>query len=153
MNPEVAYASLLESSAAVGQVVLISMLLERALSFVFEYHWIAKLIKAVEGLKSPITFAFALIICRQYGLDIMAELFRAEGSAPLPTTTGYVITAAIIGGGSAGAMSLFQSVFKWNRDSRNAGIEANKINAEALVAEAKARKANAEKERKLAEAE
>lgn len=64
-----------------------------------------------------------------------------------------LITAAIVAGGSAGAMTLFQGVLKFNRESRTSIIEANlaesnsrKDKAEAEAAEAKARKEKAEAE-------
>lgn len=147
MNPEVAYSSLLETSAAVGQIVLIAMLLERGLAFLFEYHWFEVLNKKVHGLKAPIAYLLSLLICRTYNLDIMAEIFRQEGEPPAATWFGFLITAGIIAGGSAGAIVIFQNWFNWNRDSRKAGIEAKTQVAEAMKKEAEARNAAAEADR------
>jgi hypothetical protein len=57
-----------------------------------------------------------------------------------------LITAAVVAGGSAGAITLFQGVLNFNRDSRTSLIEANKARAEADLAEARARKEKAEVE-------
>ncbi|MEX2177782.1 MAG: hypothetical protein WD801_03670 [Gemmatimonadaceae bacterium] len=147
MNPEVAYSSLLETSAIVGQVVLIAMLLERALAFLFEYHWFEVLNKRVQGLKAPIAYLLSLFISRMYGLDVMAEIFRQEGEPVVVTWIGSFITAGVIAGGSAGAIVLFQNWFNWGRESRNASIAAKTQTAEALKKEAEARHAHAEAER------
>lgn len=146
MNPEVAYASLLETSAAVGQIVLIALLLERALAFVFEYHWFQQLTARVEGIKAPVAFGLALLIARTYGVDILAELFREEGAPATPTWIGSLLTAAIIAGGSSAAIAIFQNRFNWGRDARKAGIEAKKRAASASLKEAEAREAAAASE-------
>src|SRR5688572_21619726 len=150
MNPEVAYAGLLETSAAVGQLVLIAILLERALAFVFEYHWFAALSKKVEGLKAPIAFLLALLIARQTRFDILGEMFRAEGEPVVVTWIGSMLTAAIIAGGSAGAMALFQTWFNWNRDARKNKQAARTTEESAKLKEAQAREKFAEADLALA---
>lgn len=146
MGPEQAYARLLDVSGAVSVLVILAMLLERALALLFDYHWFQKLSEKIEGLKSPIAFFVSWFICNFVGFDILSRLFPPASGTAEPRAIGVLITAAVVAGGSAGAITLFQGVLNFNRDSRTSLIEANKARAEADLAEARARKEKAEVE-------
>lgn len=146
MTPDQAYERLLDVSGALFLLVILAMLLERALALVFEYHWFQELSNRWEGLKTPIAFGASWFICNYIKFDILSQLFPLGGSEPRPESIGILITAAIVAGGSAGAIMLFQGVFNFSREARTSLIEAKKVSAEADLAEAKARKDKAESE-------
>jgi hypothetical protein len=139
VNPDIGYASLLSTLGSLTQLVAIAMLLERGLSFVFEYHWFKRVSDKVEGIKGPIALGVALLICFTYRFDILAELFEPAGGSGVATAIGIIITATIIAGGSAGAISLFQGVLNWSKESRDARVRAKQLTAAAESREAEAR--------------
>lgn len=137
---DMAYARLLDVSGALMLLVTLAMLLERALAVVFEYHWFRRVSECVEGLKTPVALFVSWAVCRHVGFDILARLFPSANGASLPTPIGIIITAAVVAGGSAGAMTLFQGVMGLGREARIGMIELNKARTEAGLAEARARK-------------
>lgn len=151
MDADLAYRSLLTALGALGQLVVIALLLERALAFVFEYHWFRQLSARVNGLKAPIAIALSMTVCFMYRFDVLAELFRPAGGSGAATQVGIVLTAAIVAGGSAGAMSLFQATFNWSKDARDGLIRARQSTAAAIASDAAAQKAAGEA--RFAEAE
>ena len=145
MNPDVAYSSLLGTAAGLAQLVVIAFLLERVLAFVFEYHWMKALTDRYNGIKGPLALGLAWLVCYLYNFDVLAMLFAPRDAEPVPTQLGVVITAGIVAGGSAGAISLFQGVLNFGKESRDKLISAKKLKASAQedVAEAEALRARA----------
>lgn len=146
LPPELAYARLLNVSGALSLLVVLAMLLERALAIIFEYHWFQKLSSKVEGLKSPIALLVSWFTCHHVQFDILSILFTPIAGTPQPTAIGVIITAAIVAGGSAAAITLFQGVLSFGRDARTDLIGVNKAKSDADLAEAKSRKDKAEAE-------
>lgn len=144
MTPDQAYERLLNVFGTLSLLVILAMLLERALALVFEYHWFQEVSKKYPGLKTPIAFAASWFTCNFVQFDILSQLFPPSTGTPEAKTIGIIITSAIMAGGSAGAIMLFQGVLNFSRESRTSLIEARKVNAEADLAEAKARKNRAE---------
>lgn len=97
INPELLFEVLLV-------VVVLSFFLERALALVFENRWVIQRISG-RGVKEPISFAVCLAVCRQWQFDAISALFSKPGN-----WWGYVVTAAIIAGGSKASIALFQNV-------------------------------------------
>lgn len=149
MAPDQAYDRLLEVLGALSLLVILAMLLERALALIFEYHWFQELSKKYDGLKTPIAFAASWFTCNHVKFDVLSRLFLPSPPSigtPEPNAIGVLITSAIVAGGSAGAIMLFQGVLNFSREARTSLIEAKRVNAEADLAEAKARKDKAESE-------
>lgn len=146
MTPDQAYNSLLNVLGALSLLVILSMLLERALALIFDYHWFQELSKKYNGLKTPIAFAASWFTCSLVNFDVLSQLFTPPTDTPEPNAIGILITSAIVAGGSAGAIMLFQGVLNFSREARTSLIEAKIVNAEADLAEAKARKVKAESE-------
>lgn len=144
MTPDQAYERFLDVSGALSLLVILAMLLERSLALIFEYHWFQKLSKKYEGLKTPIAFVASWFTCNFAQFDVLSRLFPPSTGVAEPKTIGILITSAIVAGGSAGAIMLFQGVLNFSREARTSLIEAKKVNAEADLAEAKARKYKAE---------
>ncbi len=134
---------LVDVSGSLALLVILAMLLERALALIFEYHWFQQwFFNKFEGLKAPVALAVSWYICYHFEFDVLSKLFTDNN----PDSIGILITAAIVAGGSAGAMTLFQGVLNFSREARTSLIEARKVNADAELAEAKARKDKAEAE-------
>jgi len=114
------------------------MLLERALSLIFDYRWYKRL--SGFGLKTPISLFTSWVVCNYYKFDVLSALFEPNK----PTGMGIFLTAAIAAGGSAGAITLFQGVFKFSKEAQGSLKEAQKAEAEARKMKAEAEKAEAE---------
>lgn len=110
MTPDLAYDQFMDVSGALSMLVVLAMLLERALALIFEYHWFQKLSEKWQGLKSPIAFLASWCTCHFVQFDVLARLFPTANGPVEAKPIGMLITAAIVAGGSAGAMTLFQGV-------------------------------------------
>jgi len=86
-------------------IVVLSFFIERALSLLFEHRFFVKGL-AQKGLKEPIAFVVSLLVVRYWGFDALAILFKSDTA----TWWGYIITAAIIAGGSKASIKLFHDV-------------------------------------------
>lgn len=145
-NLDQTYLRLLDVSGSLALLVVLAMLLERALALIFDYHWFQEYSKKREGLKTPIAFLASWFTCNHVNFDVLCQLFKNSGGLETPSHIGILITSAVVAGGSAGAITLFQGVLNFSRDARNSLLEANKANAEAQLQEALARKSKAEAE-------
>jgi hypothetical protein len=86
-------------------IMVLSFLLERALSIVFEHRaYIAKFNN--KGLKAPIAFIVALLVCLRWDFDAVSMVVLGDHT----TRLGEVITAAVIAGGSKASIKLFHDV-------------------------------------------
>ncbi|MDY0225305.1 MAG: hypothetical protein RBR38_00590 [Desulfomicrobium apsheronum] len=143
-GPDAAYDRLLDVLGALFLLVVLAMLLERALALVFEYHWFRRLSARFPGLKTPIALLVCWFTCQHIRFDILARLFsNAPGDSPA-TEIGVLITSAVVAGGSAAAITLFQGVLHFGRDARLGLMEANRAAIEAKTAEARLRVNRAE---------
>lgn len=135
---------------SLAKLVIFAMLLERALVLIFDYRWYKAKLDGL-GLKVPIAFLVSWFVCTYYGFDVLSALFEPDK----PTPMGLFLTAAIAAGGSAGAITLFQGVFKFSKESQESLRKLQKAEAEATLVEAETRKkkAKAAAEVALAEAE
>ena len=113
---------------------------------IFDYRWYKQKLAGI-GLKVPISFITAWIICYHYKFDVLCKLFEPEKSSNM----GVFLTAAIAAGGSAGAIKLFQGVLKFNKEAQDGLKEANLAETEARKMKAEAEKAEAEERKKKAE--
>lgn len=164
------YESFVMVLGALGQLVVAAMLVERALSFVFEHKWFTLLFveqvpdpadptktitqNKIPGLKGIIALIVSVGISFGYNFDILHVLFATSGTDPI----GILITGFVIAGGSAGAITIFQGYLNLSKGSRDAIIDAKKSKAESdkqiaqlavLEAKAKAERAEAERQEAL----
>jgi hypothetical protein len=161
MDPQ--YAQFMSVVGALGKLVVLSLILERALAFVFEHDWFKMTSRVTvpdpqdptrtisdsrwPGLKGFLALGAAISICYGYNFNVMSALFGTTR----PDLVGILITGVVAAGGSAGAIAIFQGFLNMNKDSRDALIAAKKSeaeaardNAEALAREAAAKKVAAE---------
>lgn len=88
-------------------ITVLAFFVERALSLVFEHRiFVAKLNE--KGLKEPIAFIVSFIVVRYWGFDALGVIMHADKTS----LWGYLITAAIIAGGSKASIKLFHDVLK-----------------------------------------
>ena len=141
-----------------SQLVVISMMMERAFAFVFEQDGVVWLLSKpdpadkttrvprIPGGKSVLVAGCSIGVAFAYKFDVLAALFT-NAKEPWPEGLGYVITGLIIAGGSAAAISLFQGVLGMSKDARDAKVDASKTSARAekTKAEAGLAHANADK--------
>jgi len=88
-------------------VVVLSFLLERVLAILFEHRLFIKVFDQ-KGIKEPIAFALALVVCRRWNFDAMSMTILADHTSFL----GEAITAGVIAGGSKASVKLFRDVWK-----------------------------------------
>jgi hypothetical protein len=91
----------------IGAIAILSIFVERALAPVFEWRIILDKIKN-KGFKEPIALAASFLVVYLYKFDAMAVIFTQEKNSIL----GYVITAAVVAGGSKGSVKLFRDWMK-----------------------------------------
>jgi|CXWL01.1.fsa_nt_gi hypothetical protein len=140
--------------AVLSKLVILSIILERGLAFVFEQEWFVKFttsevqdpedptkkikLSRLSGLKGLIALLVAGGICYKYDFDIMKIIFNADLSY-----VGIIITSVVAAGGSAGAITIFQGFLNINKESRDSLIAAKKAESDSLkqIAEAQAAEA------------
>ena len=85
-------------------VIVLSFFVERALAIVFEHRlWATRM--AGKGFKTPIAFFVAWGVCIHWNFDAISIVL--PGAQP---RVGYLLTAAIIAGGSKASIKLFHDV-------------------------------------------
>ena len=88
-------------------ITVLAFFVERALSLLFEHRvFVAHLSDA--GLKEPIAFIVSFGVVRYWNFDALSVLFQSDRTS----LWGYLITAAIIAGGSKASIKLFQDLLK-----------------------------------------
>ncbi len=143
---------------ALFKLVVLAIVLERGLSFVFEIRlaplrgrkrlpgqpedpMIAEVFGAT--VKAVITYAAAFGLCFEFGFDVFGPLFGVK-PADGPPLLDVFLTAAVVAGGSAGAIKLFQDVLGMSKTARDAAREAREEEAKARLAKAQSDRAVAE---------
>lgn len=145
-----------------AKIVVLAMLLERALAFVFEFDWVARILTPAKtftdradtspttpsrapGLKALIAFGLSWFVCHRFQVDAFGPLFNAE-----TTTSSIFLTALIVAGGSSAAIALFQGVLGFGKLARDASVKAKEVDAEAQMRNAMA--ANMEADARMKQA-
>lgn len=115
-------------------IVVLSFILERALALLFEHRvFVDKL--ASQGLKEPIAFMLALLVCWKWQFDAISMTVLSDKTSFI----GEAITAGIIAGGGKGALRLFRDVLKMESPRAKQVREADlRKHAETLTAAPKA---------------
>jgi len=113
---------------ALGKLVILAMLLERGLYFIFDYSKWRDWLEG-KGVRAPVAFLMALFVCWWYDFDILAVLLDPEAVTPF----GIIITATIVAGGSSAAIVLFQDVLRFGRAAQTDMREMRKLELEAKV--------------------
>jgi len=105
MNPADFTMNFAQVFEALIAVVVLSFLLERALTLVMEWRPFVKRL-GTKPIKTPMAFALALMVCMKWDFDAIGAVFTSPESSAL----GIVITAGVIAGGSKASLKLFHDV-------------------------------------------
>jgi len=85
-----------------GVVIFLSFIVERALALLFEHRLYVHYADEI-GLKEPIAFLLSFAVVRFWDLDAISVLLHADHNS----LWGYLLTAAVIAGGSKASIKLF----------------------------------------------
>ncbi len=86
-------------------IVVLSFLVERALSIIFEHEWFLN--QAWEQkTKELIALVVSIVVVAYWKFDAVSIMFHADKQS----TIGYILTGAIISGGSKASLKLFHDI-------------------------------------------
>jgi len=91
-------------------ITVFSFFVERALSVVFESRWFIEAYEANQirkGLKEVIALAVSIALCVFWQFDAISIIVVSKSEMQIP---GYVLTGAVIAGGSKASIKLFKDV-------------------------------------------
>lgn len=88
-------------------IVVLSFLIERALSVIFEHRWFIKLTETKKGSKELIASMASILFCWWQNFDGISIILQ---SSEKPTFFGILTTGLIIAGGSKASMGLFKDL-------------------------------------------
>jgi hypothetical protein len=107
MDPNLFYLNWERLGEVLVAISVFAIFLERALSLLFESRFFIRRFKE-KSLKELIAFICGVIICWIWKFDALSFVFPLEKT----TIVGYIITGAIIAGGSKGSLILFRDFLK-----------------------------------------
>ena len=106
---------------ALALLVVLALVLERALALFFEWgpwrEWLEQ-----KRLRAPLAFVAAYVLCVWGQFDVFSVIFAKPGGYEGALSFGTFATAAVLAGGSKGAILLFQGVLGFGREAVNARI-------------------------------
>ena len=105
MDPNLFHVDCDRLSEALVVIVVLSFLVERALSLLFEHRAFIKRYDG-KGVKEIIAFALAALVCVYWKFDAVSIIILSEKTSLL----GELITAGVIAGGSKGSLKLFRDL-------------------------------------------
>ena len=91
-------------------ITVFSFLVERALSVIFESRWFIDAYEANQirkGLKEVIALAVSIALCVFWQFDAISIIVVSKAEMQIP---GYILTGAVIAGGSKASIKLFKDV-------------------------------------------
>lgn len=88
-------------------IVVLSVMVERTLSILFESRPFIKKTENKGGIKELITFIVCCLVCIFWQFDAITILIVSSDKMTIP---GMVITAGIVAGGSKGSIKLFKDI-------------------------------------------
>lgn len=88
-------------------IVVLSMIVERTLSLLFESRPFIRRTENTHGLRELISFIVSVAVCIYWQFDAVTIIIV---SSDVMTVPGMVITGGIVAGGSKGSIKLFKDV-------------------------------------------
>lgn len=86
-------------------IVVLSMIVERTLSLLFESRPFIEKTKNVHGLKEIISFVVSSAVCIFWKFDAVTIVIVSSDKMTIP---GMILTGGIVAGGSKGSVKLFK---------------------------------------------
>ena len=118
---------------ALGAIVLLSLIVERALAPVFEWRPVLDNIKG-KDLKEPIAIAVSVAAVWYVKFDALAVIFSQESNSWI----GYGVTGLVVAGGSKGSIKLFREYMGWKSSARKE-YEETKAQASTIASQSTGR--------------
>jgi hypothetical protein len=129
MDPDLFHLNWERSFEVLTMIVVISLLLERALSIIFENRiFIAKC--KDKGIKEFIAFGVSVAVCWTWDFDAISTILLKEKT----TVIGFILTGAIVAGGSKGSIKLFRDLLGFKSSAQAEYEELKSRNLQATAA-------------------
>ena len=142
MDPNFIHMDWERTFDALMLVAVVAIIIERALSVIFQNRIYIELFHR-DGMKETIALAASIAVCVVWKLDAIGMILLTETT----TVPGYIVTGALVAGGSKGSLKLFQEFFdlqssafrmRHSLQAAQATAAAEKASAEAVAAPNKA---------------
>ena len=107
-------------------IVVLSFFVERGLSVAFESRWFIKMYEANEkwkGLKELIALVVSIAVCAYWKFDALSIVFVSHETMRIP---GYLMTGAIVAGGSKASIKFFRDVLGFMSNAEKERIKLSK---------------------------
>jgi len=109
-------------------IIVLSFFIERALAVVFETTWFINIYEAEgktrKGLKEIIALIVSISVCFFWQFDAMTIIVASHSKMQVP---GYILTGAIIAGGSKASVKLFRDIMKLSSNAEKVRLASKKI--------------------------
>jgi hypothetical protein len=106
MDPNFIHLDWERTFDALMLVVLFAIIVERALSVLFQSQFYIEHLHR-DGLKETLAVVASIALCAYWKLDAVGMILLTETT----TVPGYLVTGALVAGGSKGSLKLFQDFF------------------------------------------
>ena len=105
-------------------IVVFSFFVERALSVLFESKWfIERYSEKNKILKEIIALFVSISVCWSWKLDAISIIVVSHSEMQIP---GFILTGAIVAGGSKGSIKLFKDIMGFMSNAEKARLAAKK---------------------------
>ena len=104
-------------------IVVFSFLIERALAPIFESRWFISFYEGNgkrKGFKELIAFAVSIVACVVWKLDALTIITASHETMQF---YGYVLTGAVVAGGSKASIKLFKDVMGFMSSAERERVE------------------------------
>ncbi len=111
-------------------IVIFSFFIERALAVIFESRWFINMYEANrkrKGLKEVVALIVSIAVCIYWQLDALSIIIVSHAEMQMP---GYILTGAIVAGGSKASIKLFRDVMGFMSNAENEREEDKKTRRE-----------------------
>ena len=149
MDPNYFYLNYEKLIEILITIVVLSLIIERALSILFESRFFIERTESGEvlsemkkargekvdekilekkkrpGVKELISFIISVAVCAIWKFDALTILFVTSENMTFP---GYILTGSIIAGGSKGSIALFKDVLRFMSSAEKERIAAKNKN-------------------------
>jgi hypothetical protein len=133
MDPNLFHLDYERLFEALITIVVFAFFVERALSVIFETKWFINMYEADEkrkGIKEIITLVVAIAVCVFWRLDALSIIVVSHSNMQVP---GYIMTGAIIAGGSKGSIRFFKDVLGFMSTAEKERLKIREINIEKVI--------------------
>ncbi len=142
MDPNFVHMDWERTFDAIMLVAVVAIIIERSLSVVFQNRFYIERVHK-DGMKETIALVVSIAACAIWKLDALGMIILTDTT----TVPGYIVTGALVAGGSKGSLKLFQDFFglqssafkmRHSLQAAKAAADAEKAQSEAEAAPNKA---------------